>query len=363
MASLTGDIPEPEQDLFGEIPLDDDPPLAAGPSQPTSSTVPAAGQLIVDNPLDDTNNGSNSSNVPAPAPQQQRPTATKTKYSLASSGLLGDLSGGGGGGLFDVVDREEEERQKLEEQKRLEDERKRNAEEQLRLELQRQEEARRRIHAEEQMMQSVNLASSAMLPGYPPQQHFTNHHNPNQMNASMNMGAPYSTHQVNQVTNQMDRMGMSTPTPMTFAERSQMMQQQSAASQYMPARTPMYQNQQQQLQNQQQQPRPDSFSPAGFYRPAPLPMLPQPAPNQPQTFVCSTTGGPLQSHTISPLTTSIESVASSRLPHTPIPSPTVGMHNSMNWFARPPPIVQPPPFEPIYCQVTTSTSVKRGSTT
>lgn len=360
MASLTGDIPEPEQDLFGEIPLVDEPPLAAGhgdpvPSQPTPSTIPETGQLIVDNPLDDINNGINSNNVPAQAPLQQQPTASKTKYSLASSGLLGDLSGGGGGGLFDVVDREEEERQKLEEQKRLEEEQKRYAEEQHRLELQRQEEARRRIHAEEQMMQSVNLANSAMLPGYPPQQQFTNHQNPNQMNTNMNMAAPYSAHQVNQVTNQMDRMGMSTPAPMTFAERSQMMQQQSAASQYVPTSTPMYQHQQQQLQTQHQQPRHDSFSPAGFYRPDPLPMSPQPAPNQPQTYMCSSTGGPVQTHTISPLTTSVASIpSSSRLPHTPTASPTVGMHNSMNRYARPPPIVQPPPFEPVYGQVTVS---------
>ena len=347
MASLTGNVPEPEQDLFGEIPLVDEPPLANGhpmPSEPTT-TVPAAGQLIVDNPLDD----NNSRNMPLqPTHQQpqlvQQPPASKTKYSLASSGLLGDFSGGGG--LFDVVDREEEERQRLEEQKRLEEEQKRHAEEQLRLERERQEEARRRILAEEQMMQSVNLASSAMLPGYPPQQsQFAQPTNP-----QMSMSAAYSTQQVNQVTNQMDRMGMSTPAPMTFAERSQMMQQQSAASQYMPTPTSMYQNQQ-----QNQQSRPDTFSPAGFYRPDPLPTSPQVAPNQPQTFMYSSTGGPVQTHTISPLTMSVASVTSvSRLPPAPSPSHTVGMHNAMNRHARPPPVMQPPHFEPIYGQVTVS---------
>ena len=349
MASLTGDVLEPEQDLFGEIPLVDEPPLAAGhpvQSQPTASTTaPTAGQLIVDNPLDD----NSSSNMPAQPiqQQQQQPTAPKTKYSLASSGLLGDLSGGGGG-LFDVVDREEEERRKLQEQERLEEEQKRHAEEQLRMERERQEEERRRIQAEEQMMQSVNLASSAMLPGYPPQQAQTTQ----TMNHQMNMSAPYSMQQVNQVTTQMDQMGMSTPTPMTFAERSQMMQQQSAVSQYIPTPTPMYQHQQ---PHQNQQSRPDTFSPAGFYRPDPLPTSPQPVPNQPQTFMYSSTGGPVQTHTISPLTASVASVtSSSRLPPGPSPSYTVGMHNSANRYARPPPVIQPPHFEPMYGQVTVS---------
>jgi hypothetical protein len=64
-----------------------------------------------------------------------------------------------------------------------------------------------------------------MLPGYPPQQAQATH----AMNHQMNMSAPYSMQQVNQVTTQMDQMGISTPTPMTFAERSQMMQQQSTS--------------------------------------------------------------------------------------------------------------------------------------
>jgi hypothetical protein len=336
MASLTGDLPEPEQDLFGEIPIDDEPvPLPFVTPQPMPAAMPApvelpAGQLIVENPLD------NPLSMSMPVYlTQTAPAPPKTKSLLASSGLLGDVGTGGGGGLFDEVDREEEERQRLEEQKQLEEERKRQAEEQIRLEQQRHEQERRRM-AEEQMMQSVNLSASVAGYSLP---------TPQSMNQT-NFTAANPPQQVHQVTNQMNQMSMSTPTTMSFSERSQMMQQQSAVSQYMQTPAPMY---------QQQQPRPDTFSPAGFYRPDPLPMTPQSGQTQPSTYVYSTTGGPVQTHTIAPTSHSMASAASSsRLPHTPTPSYTVGMHNSMGRQVRPLQIVQPPPFDPIYGHVTVS---------
>ena len=336
MASLTGDLPEPEQDLFGEIPIGDEavpPPFETPQSMPAAMLTPVqlpAGQLIVENPLD------NPLSMSMPAYlAQTTPGPPKAKSLLASSGLLGDFGGGGGGGLFDEVDREEEERQRLEEQKRLEEERKRQAEEQIRLEQQRQELERRRM-ADEQMMQSVNL--SASIAGY-------SHPMPHPMNQT-NFNAAHPAQQINQVTNQMNQMSMSTPATMSFSERSQMMQQQSAVSQYMQTPAPMY---------QQQQPRPDAFSPAGFYRPDPLPLTPQSGQAQPNTYVYSTTGGPVQTHTIAPTSHSMASPAtSSRLPHTPTPSYTVGMHNSMGRQVRPLQIVQPPPFEPVYGHVTVS---------
>ena len=168
MASLTGEQPEPEEDLFGEIPIDDEepapPPSVTPQPMPAPAEAPApadVGQLIVENPLD---NNPLSMSMPV---QLTQPAVPKAKSSLASSGLLGQANGGGGGGLFDEVDKEEEERQRLEDQRRLEEEKKRQEEEQLRQEHQRQEEERRR-QAEEQMMQTVNLSSS--VAAYPPQQ-------------------------------------------------------------------------------------------------------------------------------------------------------------------------------------------------
>lgn len=335
MASLTGDLPEPEQDLFGEIPIDDDgvpPPFVNPQTMPAAMPAPVqlpAGQLIVENPLD------NPLSMSMPVYSTQTAPPPKTKSLLASSGLLGDLASGGGGGLFDEVDRQEEERQRLEEQKQREEERKRHAEEQIRLEQQRQELERRRV-VEEQMMQSVNL--SASIAG--------NSHAMPQSIYQTNFSAASPAHQINQVTNQINQLSMSTPANMSFSERSQMMQQQSAVSQYMQTPAPVY---------QQQQPRPDTFSPAGFYRPDPLPMTPQSGQAQPNTYVYSTTGGPVQTHTIAPTSHSMASPAtSSRLPQTPTPSYTVGMHNSMGRPVRPLQIVQPPPFDSVYGHVTVS---------
>jgi hypothetical protein len=329
MASLTGDLPaEPEEDLFGEIPLEEEaaPPPALTPQpMPAPAAAPAAdpGQLIVDNPLD-VNTNSLSMSMPV---QSTQPVATPKKSLLASSGLLGNANGGGGGGLFDDVDKEEEERQRMEEQKRLEEQRRMQEEEQRRM----QAEEERRRQAEEQMMQTVNLSSSVGV--YPHQQQ-------QQMMmpqmANQQMHNPQMANQ--QITNQMQNMSMSTPAPMSFAERSQMMQQQQVAvSQYM---TPAPQ-----MHHQQQQQARDTFSPAGFYRPDPISTPPQPLPNQPNTFVYSTTGGDVQTHSITP---SMANSSMSRLPQTPTPSSTVGMHNSIGRHIRPLVIVQPQPFEPIY---------------
>ena len=371
MASLTGEQPEPEEDLFGEIPIDDEepapPPSVTPQPMPAPAEAPASadvGQLIVENPLD---NNPLSMSMPV---QLTQPEVPKAKSSLASSGLLGQANGGGGGGLFDEVDKEEEERQRLEDQRRLEEEKKRQEEEQLRQEHQRQEEERRR-QAEEQMMQTVNLSSS--VAAYPPQQmpQMTNQMNNTSMYTSYppqqmpQMNPPQQMPQMNppqqmpQMTNQMNNMSMSTayppqqmpqatnqmsmsmPAPMSFAERSQMMQQQSVVSQqYMQTPAPMY----------QQQPQRDTFSPAGFYRPDPTQMSPGQVPT---TYVYSNAEAAGQTNTIAPTTPSAVSSAS-RLPQSPAPSYTVGMHNSIGRYVRPLQIVQPAPFEAIYGLATVS---------
>ena len=104
----------------------------------------------------------------------------------------------------------------------------------------------------------------------------------NQIN-NMSTSTACPPQQMPQATNQMSK---STPAPMSFAERSQMMQQQSAVSQqYMQTPAPMYQQQQQR----------DTFSPAGFHRPDPTQMSPGQVPT---TYVYSNTEAAGQSNTI-----------------------------------------------------------------
>jgi hypothetical protein len=151
----------------------------------------------------------------------------------------------------------------------------------------------------------------------------------NQMN-NMSMSTAYPPQQMPQATNQ---VSMRTPAPMSFAERSQMMQQQSAVSQqYMQTPAPLCQQQQQR----------DTFLPAGFHRPDPTQMSPEQVPT---TYVYSNAEAAGQTNTIAPTTPSAVSSAS-RLPQSPALSYTVGMHNSIGRYVRPLQIVQPAPFEP-----------------
>jgi hypothetical protein len=346
MASLTGAQGEPEQDLFGEIPIDqldeeEAPPPAVTPQPMPAPAAEPRGQLIIEKPLDETQNSNPlSMSMPAVPVSQPLPAASKQKTSLlASSGLLGgQTNGGGGGGLFDEIDKEEEEKERQQEAKRQEEAKKQQQEELRR----RQEEEERRRLAEEQMMRTVSLSSSV---AYPPQQQ-QQQQQPQQYQQMM---PP--------MTEQMQNMSLSTPAPMSFTERSQMMQQQAAVSQYFSPLPTTGQFTPHQLPQQ-------AFSPGGFYRPhsgsaaavatSQVAQAAYPVPGQPNTFYYSNTGGDVQTHTISTQYSNSVSASPGRLPHGPSPSLTAGMHNSMSTQIRPRPIVQPAPFEPIYGQVVVS---------
>jgi len=349
MASLTAEAPpEPEQDLFGEIPTEDSPVPAAVPalgavaeSQPQQQQE---GQLIVDNPSDAQQNNPLSLNIPVQSLSEQGQPALQTmkRSLLAESGLLGDntASNGDGGGLFDEVDKEEEERLKKEaeiQKQKEEEERKRLAEEQLR---QQQEEEKLRRQAEEQMMQTVSLANS--VAAYSPQQHLPQQYHPQQHFQQQNPPQQHMS-MINQgLNNQMQNMSMSTPNPSSFAERSQMMQQQAATSQNA-VTSPMPSMQGQNGRN-------DAFSPSGFYRPEPNIIQ----ANQPS--IMQSPVQPNINHASPGVDAQSQLTANtSRLSQAPTPSVTAGLHNANTGIGRRTQvIVQPTPFEPIYGQVTVS---------
>mmetsp|Transcript_32311 Transcript_32311/g.49134 ORF Transcript_32311/g.49134 Transcript_32311/m.49134 type:complete len:732 (-) Transcript_32311:196-2391(-) len=332
MASLTGEaVPETEQDLFGEIPIENPFVPSETPQPVVSVKSQQEGQLIVDNPSDIQENNPLSLSVPVQTlSEQQQPASQAVKRSLlADSGLLGHHTlSNGDGGLFDEVDKEEEERFRREaelKKQKEEEERKRLADEQLR---QQQEEENLRRQAEEQMMQTVSLANSVAV--YPQQQQYP----PQQQHASM----------INQgLTNQMQNMSMSTPNPSSFAERSQMMQQQAVTSHHLIAS--------QTASMHQPTGNSDPFSPSGFYRPDPnMVQTNQPSmmqsPAQPNIHYANP-GGNAQTNL---------AASSSRLPQAPSPSITAGLHNANSGIIgrRPPVVVQPTAFEPIHGQVTVS---------
>jgi hypothetical protein len=169
LASLTGEAlfadpnKKTEQDLFGDIALDQDnaPPLAMpGPDQQqqqqqqqqVGATLPPIASLpsVVENgaPLFAT----------APLPELTPSAPAPQPSLLAQSGLLGmasnDGTDTGGGGLFDEVDQEQERKEAEERQKREEEEREiqRKLEEE-RLRKQQEAEERRRLEQEEQLRQ------------------------------------------------------------------------------------------------------------------------------------------------------------------------------------------------------------------
>eukprot|EP00980_Cylindrotheca_fusiformis_P016254 scaffold4829_cov129-Cylindrotheca_fusiformis.AAC.14 len=152
LASLTGEADfggekKQEQDLFGDVALDEDdnapPPLAV----PDPELQPTAGPPLQPPPPSNE----------APAPAQAPPPAGAPPQQpslLAQSGLLGMASSDhseGGGGLFDAVDEEEERKEAEERRRREEEEARRRKEEEERLRKQQEEEERRR--KEEQLRQ------------------------------------------------------------------------------------------------------------------------------------------------------------------------------------------------------------------
>jgi hypothetical protein len=154
LASLTGDqlgvggghgqngTRVAEQDLFGDIGLEEDPPLAmnsnpdpAGVSLPPPNGSASSRQPVQDQPLSgsrvpvSTLNGSAAGTVHVDPPSSHVNSLLSKSGLLGVSALNGEGADPGSGGLFDDVD-EEEERQKQAELQRLRDE-----EEQKRLEL------------------------------------------------------------------------------------------------------------------------------------------------------------------------------------------------------------------------------------
>jgi len=173
LASLTGEAdfngekkPQQDQDLFGDLPVEDDqnitaaPPLAVSGQQPppVGATLPPLTTTPAPVPPAVANGGSMMGMTPAAT---QPPPAAPAPSLLAQSGLLGlaDSNDGGGGGLFDAVDEEQakkeaEERRIREEaeQKRLQQQRE-EEERQRQLQQQKEEEERRRREQEEQLRQ------------------------------------------------------------------------------------------------------------------------------------------------------------------------------------------------------------------
>ena len=177
MASLTGE--GTEQDLFGDVPIDDDPETTNGGGNPNSDPLGAT--------------------VPPPVISSEpvAPVPAKGPSLLAQSGLLGEAgpddsseNGGGvglglGGGLFDAVDEEEGEKEQqrkaaaeAEEKQRQQQQQQqqKQAEEAARLQRQREEQEARQRQLQQQQMQMqptpYGYASQPnMLSSYPPQQH------------------------------------------------------------------------------------------------------------------------------------------------------------------------------------------------
>jgi actin-related protein len=159
LASLTGEADlsgekKPEQDLFGDVEVDDND--AAPLAVPDPGQQPLMGAslppTVVAAP---TGNGAPAPlQAPAPAgapPAQPSLLAQSGLLGMASSDSGGDGDSGGGGGMFDEVDQEQERTDAEERRKREEEERKRKEEEERLRKQQQEEEERRR--QEEQLRQ------------------------------------------------------------------------------------------------------------------------------------------------------------------------------------------------------------------
>ena len=184
-----------EQDLFGDVPIDDEPPLAApapvpavndqGPLDAGASIPPPVPTTQGQDPMmtsappppiaeppappeTDQQPQMNGSVVPdaaavAPAPPSA-PAPAPGPSLLSKSGLLGMAGDTGGddsgGGLFDAVDEEEKQKEEAERRAREEEERKRREaeeEEAARLKQLQEEEAEKKRQQEERMRQEHHL--------------------------------------------------------------------------------------------------------------------------------------------------------------------------------------------------------------
>ncbi|KAL3938872.1 MAG: hypothetical protein SGBAC_006295 [Bacillariaceae sp.] len=178
LASLTGEAdfngekaPEQEQDLFGDLPVEDEqnaavavaPSLTVGRQQPppVGATLPplSAPPPAVPPPVG--NDGALMGLAPVAAQPPPAAPAAPAPSLLAQSGLLGmaESNDGGSGGLFDAVDEEQAKKEAEERRIREEAEEKRlqqqheEEQRQRQLQLQKEEEERARREQEEQLRQ------------------------------------------------------------------------------------------------------------------------------------------------------------------------------------------------------------------
>ena len=179
LASLTGDLPgvdgadrsgSPDQDLFGDIALDDPPPLAATPDVVGPPQAPAVQPAQQNGPI-----ANGTAHVPdeiakevvpplptaptlLPEPIAAAAPPKPADSLLSKSGLL---MGGddGGGGLFDEVDQEEREKEEREaaEKRRLEEEQRKREEEERRLKEEEEKRRREALEAEQRRREEEQL--------------------------------------------------------------------------------------------------------------------------------------------------------------------------------------------------------------
>ena len=372
MASLMeggGDVPD--QDLFGDIAIDDksDPPpladAAAADAVPPAmgdapppvvvppvapSTLQSMGASLPPEAMNHVNGETPmiaekaaSPTAPPPSMLSQSEVITSSTAAaaavapslLSKSGLLGmassDDTKGGGGGLFDDVDQEEEEKKRQEE----EAERQRQLEQQARLEQQRKEEAERKRLEEEARLQQEQLRiqqqqlqqqQQQQLPvinssPYPQQPAANSYHYGTQPPAP----APQQQHQhvPSSPYGHQSQMPYATPQQQ---QTSAMMQSTMMPPQQ--SNTPSSMPQQQQQQQQQQQHNP--VNGGGFYRQHPPPEQPQQAlpPGTPNNAYM---GGEQQKYYYGTQQQQPQTPQQPQLLVSPTitPNPTAGMHNSL----------------------------------
>lgn len=272
LASLTGEADfngtnnNQDQDLFGDIPVDDDqnilaaPPFAMNDQQhpPVGATLPPLTTSAGAPPIE---NGGFLMGMPPASTQPPPPAPAPAPSLLAQSGLLGmaDSFDGRGDGLFDAVDEEQAQKEAEERRIREEEERKRlqrqREEEERRRQLQQQkeEEERRRREQEEQLRQQ-------QLQQHQQQQQLMQQQQQQMKIQQQQMSASYATQ---------NQMGQYQQPPM----QHQPQQQQSAMMQSTVFPPP--QQQSQQLNSQMQS---MTFNPqaqqdnGGFYRDHASPM-------------------------------------------------------------------------------------------
>ncbi len=175
MASLMTDVSE--QDLFGDVPIDDPPLAVAAPTLHVPVAAPATNTVAAPTSAFASQIGSASGSAavvtgaPTQVPTVLLPTAPTGPSLLAQSGLLGLQEDDDGGGLFSTVDQEEKEKVEQQRQRQLQQQQQQQQLQQLMEQQRAQEEQRQQQQMFQQQQQQHHLVTSpcyaAPQPPYP----------------------------------------------------------------------------------------------------------------------------------------------------------------------------------------------------